>query len=236
MAIISSYPSDNNIQPGDSWASSDAGTRRTRKISVSGLADYLNSSGSLVVAGQMAFKYVSFPDALPGTFRKTTADSTVDITWDSFPVLEVSKFDAAYTDISPVIEYLVGEQIMLSSTSNKGNFGHYRITSYNQASTQDFYTLELEYLGSNGTLTIDKSYNITKFSLERDDKLSDKRYVHNQLASSSEWTITHNLEKYVSVTVVDSAGTTVIGDVEHVDINTVKLTFTSPFSGEAYMN
>ena len=50
MAIISSYPSDNNIQPGDSWASSDAGTRRTRKISVSGLADYLNSYHRFLVA------------------------------------------------------------------------------------------------------------------------------------------------------------------------------------------
>lgn len=236
MAIISSYPIDNNIQPGDSWVSSDAGTKRTRKISVNQLANYLNNSGSVVVAGQMAFEYVNSPDALPGTFSKTSIDSRSSIDWDSFSVLEISKFDAAYTDISPVIEYLVGEQIMLSSASNKGHFGHYRIVSYAQASTQDFYTIELEYLGSSGMLSLNKSYNITKFSLERNDKLSDKRYTHNQLASSSEWLIEHNLEKYVSVTVVDSAGTTVIGDVEHIDTNTVKLTFTAPFSGEAFMN
>ena len=236
MAIISSYKTDTNIQPGDTWASSDVGTRRTRKISVSGLADYLNASGSIVVAGQMAFKYVSFPEALPGTFRKTSADSTVDIAWNSFTSLEVSKFDAAYTDISPILNYLVNEQIMISSTTQKNYFGHYRITGYSQASTQDFYTLQLEYLGGYGNLTLNNSYNITKFSLEREDKLSDKRYVHNQLASSSVWTINHNLEKYVSVTVVDSAGTTVAGDVEHIDINTVRVTFNAPFSGEAYMN
>lgn len=47
---------------------------------------------------------------------------------------------------------------------------------------------------------------------------------------------THNLGKRPAVTVVDSAGTVVIGEVDYLDDNTVRLTFCAAFSGTAYFN
>jgi hypothetical protein len=38
------------------------------------------------------------------------------------------------------------------------------------------------------------------------------------------------------VTVKDSAGSTVIGEVEYVDLNNITITFSGAFSGEAYLN
>lgn len=64
----------------------------------------------------------------------------------------------------------------------------------------------------------------------------DKHYTHTQNAASETWKITHSLGKYPAVTVVDSAGTTVIGDIEHIDANTCVLTFRGAFSGKAYCN
>ena len=64
----------------------------------------------------------------------------------------------------------------------------------------------------------------------------DKNYVHNQTSSASVWTITHNLDKYPSIRVEDSAGNDVIGDYEYTDSNTVVLTFTGAFKGKAYLN
>tara|TARA_Y100000385_G_scaffold77985_1_gene79164 strand:- start:184 stop:432 length:249 start_codon:yes stop_codon:yes gene_type:complete len=64
----------------------------------------------------------------------------------------------------------------------------------------------------------------------------DKFYEHVQSASSATWSVTHNLGKKPSVTVVDSAGTKVIGEVEYVDDNNVTLKFKSTFSGKAYFN
>ena len=64
----------------------------------------------------------------------------------------------------------------------------------------------------------------------------DKHYAHTQSVASAEWNITHNLVKFPSITVVDSAGTTVIGEEQMIDLNTVKLTFSAPFSGKAYLN
>lgn len=61
-------------------------------------------------------------------------------------------------------------------------------------------------------------------------------YIHEQIFSSSEWYITHNLNKYPSVTIVDSAGTVVIGDIEYVSTSVVKVIFKSAFSGKAYLN
>jgi len=64
----------------------------------------------------------------------------------------------------------------------------------------------------------------------------DAHYAHNQLDPEAVWTVTHNLGKKPSVTVVDSAETVVIGDVEYIDDNTVQLTFFAAFSGKAYFN
>ena len=64
----------------------------------------------------------------------------------------------------------------------------------------------------------------------------DKSYEYTQLSPASSWRITHSLNKYPSVTVVDSAGSVVVGDVAYVDKATVIVTFKGTFSGKAYLN
>ena len=65
---------------------------------------------------------------------------------------------------------------------------------------------------------------------------SDQHYTHKQAQAAKVWTIAHNLGKRPAVTVVDSAGTVVIGEVDYLDDNTVRLTFCAAFSGTAYCN
>lgn len=64
----------------------------------------------------------------------------------------------------------------------------------------------------------------------------DANYVHTQLSPSASWLVTHNLSKFSSVTVVDSANTVVVGDVTFNSINQLTITFSAPFSGKAYIN
>ena len=64
----------------------------------------------------------------------------------------------------------------------------------------------------------------------------DQTYVHNQSRASAEWTIHHGLNKYPSVSVVDSAGSVVFGDVQYIDDNNLVCRFSSAFSGKAYLN
>lgn len=64
----------------------------------------------------------------------------------------------------------------------------------------------------------------------------DKFYIHDQMIPSSEWEIIHDLKKYPSVTIVDSAGSVVIGEVMYTSENTVTVRFSSAFAGKAYCN
>lgn len=68
------------------------------------------------------------------------------------------------------------------------------------------------------------------------DVRADKNYIHNQMTSSAVWNIQHNLGKKPAITVVDTAESVVIGEVDYVDNDNVVLTFAFPFSGMAYLN
>lgn len=61
-------------------------------------------------------------------------------------------------------------------------------------------------------------------------------YIHTQGMSSDTWLINHNLSRWPSVEVVDSAGSLVIGSVRYIDINTIEVSFLYPFSGRAFLN
>ena len=61
-------------------------------------------------------------------------------------------------------------------------------------------------------------------------------YTHNQLTASSTWTITHNLGFFPSVSIVDSGGNYVIGDVNYVSQNVVSVSFSASFGGKAYLS
>lgn len=61
-------------------------------------------------------------------------------------------------------------------------------------------------------------------------------YVHYENMPNIEWTITHNMNKYPSVTIVDSAGSIVEGAVDYLSLNSCKITFCGAFSGKAYFN
>ncbi len=88
-----------------------------------------------------------------------------------------------------------------------------------------------------GTIT---SVNVQDALIELSQQITagtgDAHYVHNQASPSATWTIVHNLGKKPSVEIVDSAETVVEGNVQYVDNNVVTVTFSSGFSGKAYLN
>ena len=81
-----------------------------------------------------------------------------------------------------------------------------------------------------GTTTISGTYpNFTITSI-------DKNYVHDQQNASSSWVVVHNLNKFASVSIVDTANDEIIGDVEYNSLNQVTINFSSQVSGKAYIN
>lgn len=64
----------------------------------------------------------------------------------------------------------------------------------------------------------------------------DANFVYTQGSPSATWVVNHNLNKYCSVTVVDSADNIVVGEVLYNSLNQVTLTFAGAFSGKAFFN
>ena len=61
-------------------------------------------------------------------------------------------------------------------------------------------------------------------------------YEHTQGSVSNSWVINHNLGFQPNVTVVDSAGTIYEGEIAYTNTNSLTVTFSSAFSGIAYLS
>jgi hypothetical protein len=61
-------------------------------------------------------------------------------------------------------------------------------------------------------------------------------YLHTQGIASTVWNITHPLGGYPSLTIRDSGGNTVEGEIFYVSVSQITLTFSYPISGVAQLN
>lgn len=61
-------------------------------------------------------------------------------------------------------------------------------------------------------------------------------FIYEQAVPNTEWVITHNLGKFPSVTVVDSAGNVFFSVVKYINENTCVVTMNMPMNGTAYLN
>ena len=61
-------------------------------------------------------------------------------------------------------------------------------------------------------------------------------YIHTEGSASTEWLVTHNLNRSPSVTVIISVGEVVIGNVEYNSSNQLTIYLAGANSGKAYLN
>ncbi len=61
-------------------------------------------------------------------------------------------------------------------------------------------------------------------------------YTHTQSLPTNVWIITHNLGFYPNVSVFDSAGSQVLGEIDHLTNNALTITYAAGFSGVAYLS
>jgi hypothetical protein len=65
---------------------------------------------------------------------------------------------------------------------------------------------------------------------------ADANFVFTQSLPSASWSVIHTLNKYPSVTVIDTGGNVAIGDVTYISNTELTITFSAPFSGKVYLN
>lgn len=65
---------------------------------------------------------------------------------------------------------------------------------------------------------------------------NDKNYILTVSMPSDIWLINHSLGKYPSVTVINNDLKEVVGDIEYIDLDNIRITFSSEFSGKVICN
>ena len=77
---------------------------------------------------------------------------------------------------------------------------------------------------------------ITASQLAKELDETTAHYAHDQVIASASWAVVHNLGKFPSLSIVDTGGNEVEGEVQHIDNNNLIITFSSSFAGKAYLN
>lgn len=62
------------------------------------------------------------------------------------------------------------------------------------------------------------------------------KHFETSFSNTASVTVSHNLGKRPAVTVLDSANDEVVGEIHHVSINQLTISFTAPFSGTVLCN
>ena len=164
MASIYSYPYDIVIQDNDAWIGTDSLTRKTKQYTAAAVANYLNINGKVSIGGQMVYSFSTIPLNEAGTFALPSGGGS-GTGFSAVTSLKISITEKSGQNVVPYVSYLVDDEILVSSQEELSQFGHYKITSYTvDPVNSSFYTLNLEYIGGNGTLVADKVYDIVNFN------------------------------------------------------------------------
>jgi len=92
-------------------------------------------------------------------------------------------------------------------------------------------TIQLTTNNTSGPATLNETTGVLNIP-----NYTDANFVFNQETPSSEWQINHTLNKFPSVSVVDTAGTQVFTIAKYNNANSLTLTFSAAFAGKAYLN
>ena len=226
MARISSYPRDLDVVDNDSWIGTSVPGLQTRNFTAAAVAKYLNIKGKISVSAQMVFKFTGNGTPTGGEFSGPANNTPIN----GVTTMSISDTDASGQNTAAFMDYLVGNDILISEQNNISDFGHFTIDSY--TTKGNFHTLNVTNIGANSNLEINKFYDFAVFTLSS----PDKTFEFDQGQPALVWTIQHNLNKFPSVSVVDTANTVVNSQVNYIDKNNITINNTAQFAGKAYLN
>lgn len=67
-------------------------------------------------------------------------------------------------------------------------------------------------------------------------EVKSENYIYSQVTASDTWNINHSLNKYPSVTIINTSNEQVFGDIIYINENSVQVKFSAPVSGRATLN
>ena len=230
MAKISTYNLDTTVSKNDKVIGTDSAGSATKNFKLEDLAGFLNTSSLINVNGQLVYEFKANATPLAGQFVTSTG------TAQDFSAVSSLLFSHTNTNnqgIQTYLNYFLDLRVMLTQTDNQNNFALYSVDTITDSGS-GYSTLAVTFIEGNGSLVGDKFYAMAYSPKGQ----TDKNFVSSSISFSADTpeTINHNLNKFPSVTTVDSAGSHVVGDVQHVNNNSFIITFTASFTGKVYAN
>ena len=227
MARINSYPRDLDVTDFDAWIGTESSNRQTKNFTAAAVARYLNIKGKISISAQMVFKFTNIVPPLIGQFSGPADDSNLA----AITTMEISGIDVSGQDTVQFMQYLVGNNILISEQNDISKFGHFTIDSYTLKGA--IYTLNLTNLFGSGALDINKFYDFAVFTLPSQ---GSPTFIFTQGVPATVWNIQHNLGKFPSVSVINNNNVVINGEVTYIDNNNVQINFSAGFTGKAYLN
>jgi hypothetical protein len=244
MARISTYPVDQNPEGSDILLGTDAsgGTDATKNFRISDISLVLIND--FLANNSWTFNI----DEADAEMRKAqlffAAGGGNNTSWANITTLRSVLLMGNNTNAQPYLQYLltndpitgqpvVNNLIKISDRNDLSSFGVFTFTSLTAvAGKTDIYDIGLTFIKGAGSIQKKHVYGI---NIDPSDA-TDKTFEFTQGVPSTTWNIQHNLNKFPSITVIDTADTVVTGQYTYIDNNNVTLTFSAGFAGKAYLN
>ena len=237
MARIKQYPLDTTITGGDKLVGTDVGNNNaTRSYQIETIGQYFSKTGS-ADGSKLGFQYnyagVYLNNAIAsGEFRyQVNPTAPTQYGWANIIGIAISRYNINLVDIAPIVGLFQNQVIKITDIGESASVGYGTYEVTNVSNLTNAYLFSLLHKGSSGDPTT-SAITIANTGLTTPDRF----YTFTQSAASATWTIAHNLGKYPSVTVIDSANTIVYGNPTYTDENNLTINFSAPFSGKAYLN
>jgi hypothetical protein len=128
----------------------------------------------------------------------------------------------------------------LNSNSPGGTFDISDVVPNNEPIvTYNYATKEyVDSRTSSATIAFTPTSEITSTTVQGaiEEVRAKSKYVHTQASPATTWAVVHNLKFFPNVAIVDSALSHVVGEVTYTDENNLTVSFTSAFSGKAFLS
>jgi hypothetical protein len=241
MARISTYPLDTAVVGTDKWIGSDSQQLfATKNFTADAVAEFINGYNK-VESTSLRYEYRDYnvhPSMEPGTisFSSYIGGNTDFSTVTSFKISQTQLQRGLDSLANFYTNPLIGSMVMISQCDEISNWGAFKwVNSIQDGISPTFYDITLQYVSGPGFFEDTKDYFISILTYDT-NLTSDKNFVWTQSVLESTWQVTHNLNKYCSVEVVNDTNDIIYPNIEYTSPNTVTITFSTPQKGQAFFN
>ena len=241
MAKIATYELDTNVVAADKWIGSDSqNSWQTKNFTAGDVADFINKKA--IQSQLLRYTYQN-----EGARRDATVSfdpyGADQVLFSSISSFTLSNFDAYSLNSNPPVDIstlykspFTGSEILMTQCNDMSQWAIFMWDSQEaNLGDNNFSNIGLTYKAGQGSLKQGQDYFISLLTYQVGETV-DKNFVYTQNVASNTWVVTHNLNKFPSVSVVDSANTLVNGQVEYNSINEVTISFRAAFTGKAFFN